>query len=84
MYLQPSSGEEEDCRDLTLRCVDCGADFTFSVGEQLFFAQRDFRRPRRCGPCRRLKRAEYASEPRHGWSKASAQASTYWDGGRGN
>ena len=35
--------------DKTLTCVDCGNEFTFTVGEQEFFASKGFtNEPRRC------------------------------------
>ena len=39
--------------DKVLKCVDCGADFIFSAGEQLFFAEKNFRNePKRCKDCK--------------------------------
>ena len=39
--------------DKTLKCVDCGTDFVFSAGEQLFFADKNFRNePKRCKSCK--------------------------------
>ncbi|TMA84620.1 MAG: hypothetical protein E6J74_34000 [Deltaproteobacteria bacterium] len=35
---------------MTLKC-DCGNQFIFSVGEQKYFADRGFRRPKRCESC---------------------------------
>ena len=44
--------------DKQLACVDCGAEFTFSSGEQERFAQLGFtNEPKRCGPCRQAKKA---------------------------
>jgi CxxC-x17-CxxC domain-containing protein len=44
--------------DKQLACVDCGAEFTFSSGEQERFAQLGFtNEPKRCGPCRAAKKA---------------------------
>jgi len=43
--------------DKTLKCVDCGKDFTFSADEQEFFAERGFQNePKRCLECRSEKR----------------------------
>jgi CxxC-x17-CxxC domain-containing protein len=40
-------------QDRTLKCVDCGADFVFTAGEQLFFHDKQFRNePKRCKPCK--------------------------------
>ncbi|HIC70525.1 MAG TPA: zinc-binding protein [Alphaproteobacteria bacterium] len=39
--------------DKTLTCVECAQDFTFTVGEQEFFASKGFtNEPSRCPQCR--------------------------------
>ncbi|MCC7105938.1 MAG: zinc-ribbon domain containing protein [Chloroflexi bacterium] len=48
--------------DQTLACRDCGQAFTFTVGEQEFFAARGFDTPpTRCPGCRRARRASRES-----------------------
>ncbi len=43
--------------DKALVCVECGAGFTFTVGEQEFFNSRGFtNEPRRCPQCRQSRR----------------------------
>lgn len=45
--------------DKTLVCVDCGAEFIFTVGEQEFFSSRGYvNEPKRCQTCRSTRRAE--------------------------
>src|SRR5262249_61780387 len=44
--------------DLTLTCRDCGQAFTFTSGEQDFYASRGFSEPTRCAECRAARRAE--------------------------
>jgi CxxC-x17-CxxC domain-containing protein len=40
-------------RDKMLKCMDCGADFVFTSGEQLFFHNKQFRNaPKRCKSCK--------------------------------
>jgi CxxC-x17-CxxC domain-containing protein len=40
-------------RDKMLKCVDCGTDFVFTSGEQLFFHDKQFRNePKRCRTCK--------------------------------
>ena len=40
-------------QDKTLKCVDCGADFVFTAGEQLFFHDKQFKNePKRCKVCK--------------------------------
>ncbi|GAC1655650.1 MAG: zinc-ribbon domain containing protein [Candidatus Dormibacteraceae bacterium] len=44
--------------DRTLTCRDCGKDFTFTAGEQEFYAQRGLmNEPRRCYDCRQVRRS---------------------------
>lgn len=45
-------------KDQYLRCCDCGRDFVFSVRDQEFFKSKGFNPPRRCKPCRDLKKAK--------------------------
>ncbi len=45
--------------DKTLQCADCGQEFTFTAGEQEFYASRGFQNePRRCQECRRTRKAQ--------------------------
>ena len=45
-------------QDKTLKCIDCGTDFVFTAGEQLFFHDKQFKNePKRCKACK-AKRAE--------------------------
>jgi len=40
-------------QDKQLKCVDCGADFVFTAGEQLFFYDKQFKNePKRCKNCK--------------------------------
>ena len=40
-------------KDKTLKCRDCGKDFTFTAGEQEFYAEKGFENePQRCKECR--------------------------------
>lgn len=51
----------------TLTCVDCGAQFPFTVSEQEFFAEKGFTNPpRRCKPCRMAAKAARASGESYG------------------
>jgi CxxC-x17-CxxC domain-containing protein len=45
--------------DETLNCVDCSAPFTFTAGEQEFFAAKGFtNKPNRCTDCRAARKAQ--------------------------
>jgi len=49
-------------QDKTLDCVDCGAQFIWTAGEQLFFADKNFKnQPKRCKTCK-AKRASRAGQ----------------------
>ena len=40
-------------QDRVLKCVDCGADFVFTAGEQFFFHDKQFKNdPKRCKQCK--------------------------------
>ncbi|PYR50880.1 MAG: zinc-binding protein [Acidobacteria bacterium] len=40
-------------QDRILRCVDCGAEFVWTAGEQQFFADKNFKNePKRCKACK--------------------------------
>jgi CxxC-x17-CxxC domain-containing protein len=48
----------EGYRDRILTCRDCGNDFTFTMGEQEFYANKGLTNtPSRCPSCRALRRA---------------------------
>ena len=48
--------------DKTLVCKDCGSDFTFTVGEQEFYAEKGFQNePARCRDCRQTRKANVGS-----------------------
>ena len=44
--------------DQTLTCRDCGQQFTFTAGEQAFYAERGFSPPMRCPACRSKRKAD--------------------------
>ena len=45
--------------DKALTCVECGAGFTFTVGEQEFFASRGYtNEPKRCTQCRGARKGQ--------------------------
>ena len=50
-------------QDKSLHCVDCGTEFIWTAGEQLFFADKNFKNePKRCKSCK----AKRASRPAAG------------------
>jgi CxxC-x17-CxxC domain-containing protein len=57
--------------DKTLTCVDCGYEFTFTAGEQTFFASKGYtNEPRRCPQCRGARKSQERS---YGGSYGSAR-----------
>lgn len=45
-------------QDKTIKCVDCGQEFTFTAGEQEFYASKGFtNEPKRCKACREARKA---------------------------
>jgi CxxC-x17-CxxC domain-containing protein len=52
--------------DRLLTCTDCGGEFIFTAGEQLFFFDKQFKNdPKRCKPCK-SKRSSVAMRPGSG------------------
>lgn len=50
-------------QDKSLTCVDCGGEFVWTAGEQLFFADKQFKNePKRCKSCKTAR----ASRPNPG------------------
>lgn len=46
-------------KDKTIKCVDCGEDFTFTARDQEFYAEKGFtNEPKRCRDCRDKKKAD--------------------------
>lgn len=55
--------------DKVLTCKDCGKEFTFSVSEQEFYAEKGFtNEPGRCPDCRSARKAQTRSSNR-GYSR---------------
>ena len=42
--------------DKILRCCDCGESFQFTAGESAFYYSKSLSEPKRCKPCRELRR----------------------------
>jgi CxxC-x17-CxxC domain-containing protein len=51
-------------KDRVLQCVDCGTDFVFTAGEQLFYADKHFKNdPKRCRSCKQKRAAQVGARP---------------------
>jgi CxxC-x17-CxxC domain-containing protein len=65
--------------DERLTCTDCGAEFTFTAGEQEFFASKGFQnKPNRCPDCRAARKAQRGSG-----GSSSGGGRSYGGGGGG-
>ncbi len=53
---------EDDFKDSPIHCTDCGQDFIWTAGEQLFFYDKGLRNPpKRCKPCKQAKNERISS-----------------------
>ena len=50
-----------DFVDKVLTCLDCGREFTFASGEQRYFWAKGLSEPKRCKPCRMLRKRSLVS-----------------------
>jgi CxxC-x17-CxxC domain-containing protein len=51
-------------QDKVLKCIDCGEDFVFTAGEQLFFHDKQFKNePKRCKTCKTRRVAVLGAVP---------------------
>src|SRR5207253_3941423 len=60
----PRDGTEpsSDFQDRSISCVDCGAQFVWTVGEQVFFHDKGLKNePKRCKPCKQAKNDRLAA-----------------------
>jgi CxxC-x17-CxxC domain-containing protein len=66
--------------DRTLTCRDCGQAFTFTAGEQAFYAERGYSEPQRCPACRAARKAQRSSDG-YGDSSYGGGGGSYGGGG---
>jgi CxxC-x17-CxxC domain-containing protein len=63
--------------DRILTCSDCGGEFIFTAGEQLFFLDKQFKNdPKRCKPCKSRRGARGAVNPETGAPAAAGISRT--------
>jgi CxxC-x17-CxxC domain-containing protein len=64
-------------QDKVLNCIDCGADFIFTAGEQLFFHDKQFRNePKRCKNCKTKRISVFGSPQASGSTRPSGRVET--------
>lgn len=49
--------KQKELAPMTIQCSDCRQAFTFTVGEQNFYAEKGFTPPKRCPECRATRKA---------------------------
>jgi len=46
----------DDIDDVSIQCIDCAQEFIWTVGEQVFFREKELQNPpKRCKPCKKAK-----------------------------
>ncbi len=61
-----------DFLDRPLMCADCGNEFVFTAGEQLFFLNKQFKNdPKRCKPCKGKRQSTTLAKPGSGALRAA-------------
>ena len=78
-----SKGAVTMSADSTLTCRDCGQAFTFTSGEQDFYAGRGFSEPTRCPDCRAARKAQREGGSSYDSYGSSSYRGGYGSGGRG-
>ncbi|HEV7665513.1 MAG TPA: zinc-ribbon domain containing protein [Chloroflexota bacterium] len=66
--------------DTTLTCRDCGQAFTFTSGEQDFYASRGFSEPSRCADCRAARKQQRDGGGGSSYSSYGSSSSSYGGG----
>ena len=69
--------------DTTLTCRDCGQTFSFTSGEQDFYASRGFSEPSRCPDCRAARKSQRDRGSSYESYGSSGYGGGYGPGGRG-
>ncbi|HWR37796.1 MAG TPA: CxxC-x17-CxxC domain-containing protein [Clostridia bacterium] len=61
-------------QDKVLKCCDCGEDFVFTAGEQLFFHDKQFKNePKRCKACKGKRAQVLGSSPGASYPKVETK-----------
>ncbi|KXG76598.1 zinc-ribbon domain-containing protein [Thermotalea metallivorans] len=64
-------------QDKQIVCKDCGTEFTFTTGEQQFYAEKGFdNEPKKCKDCRQKAKRSF-SKPNNGGQKRAFERSRY-------
>ena len=61
-------------QDKILKCIDCGTDFVFTAGEQLFFHDKQFKNePKRCKNCKNQRMQAMGAKPANSHAKVETR-----------
>ncbi len=59
---QAGTDGQSDYQDRPIACIDCGEEFIWTVGEQVFFHDKGLKNePKRCKPCKQAKNNRLAA-----------------------
>ena len=60
-FNQKTFTDDTDFEDESIFCIDCGRDFVWTVGEQIFFRDKGLKNPpKRCKECKQAKNERLA------------------------
>ena len=57
-------GAEGETGDKKLQCCDCKGEFVWSAKDQAFYEEKQFVPPKRCAPCRKVRKQARESQGR--------------------
>ena len=61
-FPQASSTDDSEFQDKPIVCIDCNNEFIWTVGEQIFFRDKQLQNPpKRCKECKQAKNARLAA-----------------------
>jgi CxxC-x17-CxxC domain-containing protein len=61
-FNQRTFADEPDLKEEVIRCIDCGKDFVWTIGEQTFFRDKGLKNPpKRCKECKQAKNERLAA-----------------------
>ena len=62
IFSQSNSAEHAEFEDVTILCIDCGKEFTWTAGEQKFYFDKGLQNPpKRCKECKQAKNERISS-----------------------
>ena len=60
--------EQNNRETIYITCCDCGDEFPFEPGEQLYFQRHFLNLPRRCAPCRLARKINLLQKQTPSWA----------------